>query len=192
MAGIRHFRVKSHGGARCFLPLRGGSSREPHDVNYFELTVIVYLPPDQFAYLSRSSLTSFSKQLRALILYKSPTGTRRIRPGFCFQPRAMSTANINFARALLHAARDRYQKAPSPPTPPWYRAAFLRENALTPCHARGVVPTTTKSSYDFHDNESELECTSFRGDRQASGLSIFNERNSRPSPSLRDDLSSAP
>lgn len=52
-------------------------------------------------------------------------------------------------------------------------------------------PYDAKSSFDFHDNGRELECTSFRDDRQASGLSIFNERNSRP---LRhyDDLSSAP
>jgi len=65
-----------------------------------------------------------------------------------------------------------------------------REDASMPRTFAGGVPAT-KSSFDFHDNGRELECTSFRGDRQASGLSIFNERNSR---SLRhyDDPSSAP
>lgn len=71
----------------------------------------------------------------------------------------------------------------------WNLAAFLYENTLTASRSQRVP--TTKSSFDFHDNGREFECTSFRGDRQASGLSIFNERNSRP---LRhyDDLSSAP
>lgn len=35
-------------------------------------------------------------------------------------------------------------------------------------------PYDAKSSFDFHDNGREPECTSFRDDRQASGLSIFN------------------